>query len=624
MSLTYFSEKDLDFLNKLFMEKGFKDNLEPTNNFRYSILDNNIITISIKKPIELPLRLNIPFEIVSFKSSLIFMIRITDFSTLENLNYLIEKLREIGIESNLEHEFPIKGKEPELLKILNQLMPEAINNELEPKWLNRIRISIFNKQSQFEHYNKIISTSVNNSIKKLGMESTNDLPLDIKNGIPKFRVNNVLFFKNVDSNNEYLILEKGFLTYFNDIIIKNIHIRSSWNCYTPYALLELFNEENFNLELLISSWIKFSRMILNSIIGLIEREEINKLNFLSGNFKQIALNSEKDINFSFIPLSYESKIAKELHPVEYKLLGNPPSNFEEINSIELYQQALEQYSTYKFSEAINLFIESMKIFNKFKQRKIVILILLHLSRIAKILNQPKKTLEYLENGLELCKSGNIPLGLIIKLHKKLGKTYLLFNQLNKAKTHFHIIINFLESNVTDINDQVILADTYLSLAKINLKEENLSEVKLRFNKALNISKGSLKIQLKYFYERAKYNKKTEKMAYAIKLLKQALNLPGLDENTIQQHKKQILKINKLLAKIFIYFRKDAKNAHLVLDNMKKLLTSDTLFNLKMMYKYYQMMADFHKFLLKDENMSNYFLDQAINIKNQLNVIGVPI
>ncbi len=125
-------------------------------------------------------------------------------------------------------------------------------------------------------------------------------------------------------------------------------------------------------------------------------------------------------------------------------------------------------------------------------------------------------------------------------------------------------------------------------------------------------------------QRAKYNKKTEKMAYAIKLLKQALNLPGLDENTIQQHKKQILKINKLLAKIFIYFRKDAKNAHLVLDNMKKLLTSDTLFNLKMMYKYYQMMADFHKFLLKDENMSNYFLDQAINIKNQLNVIGVPI
>jgi len=624
MSLTPLTEKEKNFLHELFQKKGFNNNLKPTNNFRYSILDSNVIIITVKKPIEIPVRLNIPFEVLAFKLSLSFMIRATDFSTLENLNYLIDRLREIGIESNLEHEFPIEGKENELLNILNQLIPEAIKNELEPKWVNRIRISILNKQPKFAHNNKILSSNVNNSIKELGLEATNDLPWDTKNGIPKFRINNILFFKNADSNNEYLILEKGFLTYFNEILIKNTHVRSYWDSYTPYLLLELYKEESFNLEFLITTWIKFSRLILNSIIKLIESEEINKLNFLPCNFKRIALSSEEDLSYCLIPLNYESKIAKKLYPVEYKLLGKPPSDFEEINSIELYQQALDKYITYKFSESIQLFVESMKIFNKFKQTKIVILILLHLSKIAKILKQPEKTLEYLKNALDLCKHGNIPLPLIIKLHKKLGKTYTFFNHFDKAKTHFNIIISFIESNKTSINDQEILANTYLNLAKINLKSDNLSEAKMFFNKALKTAKGSLKIKLGYYYERAKYNKKTEKISLAIKLLKEALSLPGLDEKTIRQYKKRILKINKELAKIFIYYRKDEKNALIVLNNIKKLITKDSIFNLKMMLTFYQMMADFHKIILKDENMSNYFLDQVLDIKNQLNVIGVPI
>ena len=31
--------------------------------------------------------------------------------------------------------------------------------------------------------------------------------------------------KNIDSNDEYLILERGFLTYFKDFYLKNIFIR---------------------------------------------------------------------------------------------------------------------------------------------------------------------------------------------------------------------------------------------------------------------------------------------------------------------------------------------------------------------------------------------------------------
>ncbi len=624
MAFTPISETDKKLINEIFQKKGFRQDLNVESYFRCSISDDNVITITIKKPITFPVRLNIPFEIVSFQFSLNLMIRVIDSSTFENLTYLIDKLREIGIESDLEHEFPVKGREKNLINVLSGVIPEPIKNETEHKWINRIRISILNKQSKFNEFNKIVCTNVNNSIRDLGLVATDVLPWDLKKGIPQYRINNVLFFNNVDSKDEYFILEKGFLTYFKDILVKNIHIRSQWASYTPYVLLELYKDENFDLELLITSWIKFSRLILNSIINLIESESVAKLNFQSFNFQNKIINSGEELTFPLIPLNYESKVAKKLFPIKYKLLHNPPSNFEEIESLELYNQALEKFKNYKFSDAVKLFYESMKNFNKFRQRKIVVLILLHLSNIAQIFKQFDKAIEYLDNGLDLCKEGGIPISLIIKLHKKLGKNFFKIKRYNSAISHYNIIISFLEENQEELTNREILADTYLNLAKIQLKQDNLADAKLLFNKALSTAKGSLNIQLKYYYERAKYNREKEKISHAIKLCKQAFGILGDDEKTDRKYKKRILRIEKLLVKIFIYDRKDAKSAQIIFNDMKRLVSKDSIFNLKMTLRYFQLQADLHKFLLKDDSLAKYFVDQAQNVKMQLKVIGVPV
>jgi len=85
-----------------------------------------------------------------------------------------------------------------------------------------------------------------------------------------------------------------------------------------------------------------------------------------------------------------------------------------------------------------------------------------------------------------------------------------------------------------------------------------------------------------------------------------------------------LRIEKLLVKIFIYDRKDAKSAQIIFNDMKRLVSKDSIFNLKMTLRYFQLQADLHKFLLKDDSLAKYFVDQAQNVKMQLKVIGVPV
>lgn len=621
---TPLSNNDRKVLKELFQKKGFSNDTEVDNYFRYSISDENVITITIKKPIVLPLRLNVPFEIVSFKFSTNLKIRVIDNSTFENINYLIDKMREIGIESNLEHEFPLEGREKNLVQILNMLIPETMINETEQKWINRIRVFILNKQSKFKEFDNKISANVNASLNNLGFIATNELPWELVKGLPNYRSNNVIFFKNIDSNDEYLVLERGFITYYNDFYFKNIFIRCQWTSYTPYILLQLYKDENFNLELLITSWIKFSRLMLNSIINIVESDNINKLNIQSFNFQHNLLKFDERSTFPLIPLNYESVVSKNLTQVEYELLSNPPSNFEEIEALDLYEKALEKFKGYKFSEAMQMLFMCMKTFNKYKQRKIVILTLLYLSDIAQNMRQYDKSTEYLENGLESCKEGGIPLPLIIKIHNNLGSNLIQMKRLSAALTHYRIVISFLEDNQEELENREILADTYLNVAKIHLNQDNLADGKLFFNKALNTAPDSISIQLKYLYERAKYNMSKEKLSHAIKLLKQSYNILGQDESNAIKYKQEVLKINKLLAKIFIYNRKDVKSAQVVLNEMKKLISKETIFGIKMTMSYYKLQADFHKFLLKDVSMSKYFVDQADNVKVQLKVIGIPL
>ncbi|GAG63265.1 unnamed protein product, partial [marine sediment metagenome] len=81
------------------------------------------------------------------------------------------------------------------------------------------------------------------------------------------------------------------------------------------------------------------------------------------------------------------------------LFNTPPTNFEVIKSINSYIDAEDLIKNYRFDEATQLLNNSLKIFNKNRQKKVVVSILLKLREIATLLNQEDIAVNYLRSAL---------------------------------------------------------------------------------------------------------------------------------------------------------------------------------------------------------------------------------
>ena len=72
MSINPLSYQEIKNLKELIKKNGWKIEGTIENYFRYSLKKKKLILFTIKFPIKIPLRINIPFEVVSFRVSLAF------------------------------------------------------------------------------------------------------------------------------------------------------------------------------------------------------------------------------------------------------------------------------------------------------------------------------------------------------------------------------------------------------------------------------------------------------------------------------------------------------------------------------------------------------------------------
>ncbi|MFX1325914.1 MAG: hypothetical protein ACFE8N_13255 [Promethearchaeota archaeon] len=266
MSLNPFSLNEIKNLREALEKNGWKIEGFIENYFRYSLKKEKVIIFTIKFPITLPIRINAPFEVMSFRVSVAFQIWNLNQNAYALILYIMKALRNLAISLTLEHSFPIKGREQKLINSLNLIIPETIMDENETVWLNRIRISLMNKREQLKDFSPDQYTSLVKSLQKIGLNPTFNLPWELKDGVPKIRTSETLFFSNEDEFNEFFILERGYFTYFKDLEHKKFYIRSSFDSYSPYILNDLFSDfPEFKLDELVENWIKFSRIILNSL-----------------------------------------------------------------------------------------------------------------------------------------------------------------------------------------------------------------------------------------------------------------------------------------------------------------------------------------------------------------------
>lgn len=627
MSVRPFSSNEIDQLKQLIQKNGFKIEGTIENYFRFSLRKDKLVLFTIKFPVSLPVRLNIPFEMVSFRVCIAFKIWDLNQNTLKSILYILKMLRDLALKVSLEHNFPVKGKEKELLDFLNILMPEVITNENESTWINRIRISIMNKKSDLNQDDFLIVENVNTVLKKVRLEPTFNLPWELKEGVPKLRTSETLFFSNEESFDEFFVLEKGYFSYFKDLEYNKFYIRSLFDCYTPFLIAKLFNESENNLETYLENWVKFARNLLNSVLDIINLAEINQADYMQFNFERELQNNGFDQdqnNFPFTALHYESSITKtELYKIHNDLFNTPPSNFEVIESINAYTEAEDLLKNYRFDDAAELLNRSLKIFNKNRQKKIVVAILLKLHKIAVLLGQNETALNYLQSALGVAKSGEVPIEFILKIHYKLGKWYHSTNQLIDALKHFNIIISFLENEEASSNRDEYLGLAYTYVGLINQEENHPAEAKNSFKKAFQILNTSIKVKLKYYLLRARLFKKKGNLSQAQKMLRTAIDSVGIDFDE-RQYAYLFLDLILELAEFYIHHRIDSRKALFLLKRIEKNISINLkeISGIKRSIRWNLLMCDYYDLLAKDSNNSAYYYKQSQILTNQLKKIGV--
>lgn len=627
MSLRPFSSGELVNLKEAIEKNGFKIDGTIENYFRYSVKKDKFILFTIKFPVSLPLRLNFPFEIVSFRISLAFKLWDLNQNTDRVIIFIVKMLRDLALQISLEHNFPIKGKEILLLELLNKLIPETITEENDSRWLNRVRVSLMNKRDEFKNFDKIYANKIVSILDNVRLTPTFKLPWELKEGVPKLRTSETLFFSNEELFDEFFILERGYFTFFKDLEYDKFYIRSSFDSYTPYIVSSLFNDAEFSLETYVENWIKFSRMMLNSIIEIINLAKINQNDFIKFNPKSEIDSNDFESgmnNFPFSALHYEGTLSKgELYHIHNDLFNTPPTNFEVIKSIDSYIDAEALIKNYRFDEATQLLNDSLKIFNKNRQKKVVVSILLKLREIATLLNQEDIAVNYLRSALEVAKSGEVPIDYIIKIHYYLGKRLYQVEEYDKAMEHFNIIVKFLENEESSINKDDFLGMAYLYTGLIHLEQNKLADVKMDFRKSLQLGNKSIKVKLNYHLMRAKNYKSKGNLSQAQKLLRAGIDSVGLnfdDKEFVPILHDLVLE----LAEFYIHHRVDSKKALYLMKSIEKKLSLNLkeIPGIRRAIRWNLLMCDYYDILAKDSNNSTHYYQQSQILINQLKKIGV--
>jgi len=627
MSLRPFSTTELINLKEAIERNGF--NLKGTieNYFRYSVKKDKLILFTIKFPVSLPLRLNFPFEVVSFRICLAFKLWDLNQNTNKVIILIMKMLRDLALQISLEHNFPIKGKETHLLDLLNKLMPETITDENDSRWLNRIRISLMNKWEAFEEFDNLYTTKIVNVLDNIRLKPTFNLPWELRDGVPKLRTSETLFFSNDEEFDEFFILEKGFFTFFKDLEYNKFYIRSSFDSYTPYILNSLFKDTDFKFEAYVENWIKFSRMILNSIIEIINLAKINQNDYIKFNPKK-ELDSNgfeyENNNFPFSALHYESLMSKgDLYQIHNDLFNTPPSNFEVIKSINSYIDSEELIKNYRFDEATQLLNASLKIFNKNRQKKVVVSILLKLREVASLLNQDEIAFNYLQTALGVAKSGEVPIEYIIKIHYYLGEMFFQSKKYDKMLSHFNIIVNFLENEEPSINKEEFLGMAYLYLGLINIEQNKLTEAKINFKNALQLGNNSTKVKLKYYLMRAKSFKSKGNLSQTQKLLRAGIDTVGINFDE-KEFAPILYDLVLELAEFYIHYRVDSKKALYLMKSIEKRLALNLkkIHGIRQSIRWNLLMCDYYDILARDSDKSTHYFQQSQTLINQLKKIGL--
>ncbi|MFX1298244.1 MAG: hypothetical protein ACFFD2_25740, partial [Promethearchaeota archaeon] len=105
MSIKPFSFNELENLRKIIEKNGWQIHGYIHNYFRYSITKEKLLLFTIKFPVTLPVRINIPFEVVCFRVSIAFKFWNINQNINKTIFYFMKTLRDLALRVSIEHNF---------------------------------------------------------------------------------------------------------------------------------------------------------------------------------------------------------------------------------------------------------------------------------------------------------------------------------------------------------------------------------------------------------------------------------------------------------------------------------------------------------------------------------------
>ncbi len=606
-------------LNDLLRKLGWVSTTRLQDEFRYSVNADKICCLTAKKNITLPIRTFKPWAAVAFKAALAFELRFLNDETLDLLNFVATNLQNVTRQAKLEHDFFLEGLEGKVVRAIEDFIPDGGTDEVEQTYYNLLRINLLNKYSKFGETNTAFLAELPKVCEQAHIKPTFSLPWELKEGYPPHRHENSLFFTN-EEKDEYLIAEPGYLTFFHDVTVNKVLVRSFFESHSPYILLAVFKDMDFKLADLITAWIQFARQQLTNLTAIVEFQDFDKNLLQEINLEKKLLEKGTDTVFPLSSLALDSRMSGKVAIPEWRILSKPAVSFDELEASHKYQQAVQASRAGKFRDAISLSVEAIKGFNRFGQKQGVLLTLLNLSYIAKKGNKLIEAEKYLKDALELCKTGEIAEDIIIQVQSLLGEIYLLANQPAEAIIHFEIATKFLDARGDKDQAQEKIAKLKLKLLRGYSAANNFPQAKLALKEAYNYAKSHVKdskqldnFMLQYYLEDATLAEKRENISQAILALRKAAALESkVDKNPL------LFKVHFNLARLILLHRKNPQYSLKSLQKAEEILSEKKEQNMPKLIQVYELMSDAYE-MLKDGSTARSYSKQAADLRRAIQI-----
>ena len=590
-----YSKNMLNEIERILEDEGYKSDDQFTSILRYSIIKEPELTLILgaKLPIKIPILHQPDVELVSFFPSIGIRPRRLDDSFLTMVQYLAASFKEamLGLEP-YKFDFNIDKYETNISELVQKLYPNQSNFEpealkSEKEVILTIRNNILRDYETFENSYMKISQDVFDIYRDFHLLPTEQLPPELDEGFPRNRRNWVVIFKK-DSPEEYLLEEPGCFTYWRDFNHKNVWIRTGLESYTVNIWYEAFKDQNFRLNYLFYDWIIYCRGLIKKIIEPI----LDQIQFDSGllkSFSEIRLLkeylSQNGSPALFLPrIVYDNLNSPEKETSERFLFQSAPCSLEEMSAIEDFRLAELFERKGNYNRALELLTNANKKLKKFHHINGQIKIIFKLNDLAVKDKDYDKSIEYLNEALELSKSGQVSVVNIANIHLSLGYSYGLGNSAFKSNEHYQIVKTFLNSLPTTKQNENLLCRTYLEIAKLHLTQNEYDDANDNFKQLLKHIKKNSPYEFLYYFERAHYYNAVKNETKQYLSLKKAIEInKGPLNDRISAHFE--------LGKFFLYTKQDSEKAIDYLTKTLTMITDVDVESLKIKVKTYEIISD---------------------------------